>query len=106
MLSAFLRKLCLEAQRFKMSARWNGNRDTWSVSIVSSTKPSAQRHAQAQGVEMASAHVTEVATYFHYCRKVTLCLNGKWPNYNFTAPTKHSAAPPMKQKIKSVTQKE
>lgn len=55
-------------------------------------KSSAQRRTQTQGVEMATAHVTEVATYFHYCRKVTLCLNGKSPNYNFTAPTKHSAA--------------
>lgn len=41
---------------------------------------------------MVTTHVTEVATYFHYCRKVTLCLNGKSPNYNFTAPTKQSAA--------------
>lgn len=83
-----------------MSPRRNGKRDTWSVSTVSSMKPSAQRHA---GVEMATAHVTEAATYFHYCRKVTLCLNGKSPNYNFTAPTKYSAAPPMNQKIKSVS---
>lgn len=34
--------------------------------------------------EVATTHVTEVAAYFHYCRKVTLCLNGKSPNYNFT----------------------
>lgn len=89
----FLCKLCLEARHFKVSPRRNGKRDTWSLSTVSSMKPSAQRHAQAQSVEMATAHVTEVATYFHYCRKVTLCLNGKSPNYNFTAPTKYSAAP-------------
>lgn len=65
----------------------------WSVSTVSSMKPPAQRNARAQGVEMATTHVTEVTTYFHYCRKVTLCLNGNSPNYNFTAPTKYSAAP-------------
>ncbi len=66
---------------------------------VSSMKPSAQRHAQTQSVEMATAHVTEVATYFHYCRKVTLCLNGKSPNYNFAAPTKYSAALQRNRKL-------
>lgn len=65
----------------------------WSVSTVSSMKPSAQRHAKAPAVEMVTAHVTEVATYFHYCRKVKLYLNGKSPNYNSAAPTKYSATP-------------
>lgn len=87
-----MHKLYLEAWRFKMSARRNGKKDTGSVWTVSSTKPSAQRHAEAWGVEMVTTHVTEVATYFHYCRKVTLCLRGKSPNYNFTAPTKRGAA--------------
>lgn len=68
-----------------------------SVSSVSSTKPPAQRRAEAWGVGMVTAHVTEVATYFHYCRKVTLCLCGKSPNYNFTAPTKHGAAAHLKE---------
>lgn len=56
-------------------------------------KPVAQRCALALCVEMAPAHVTEVTTYFQYCRKVTLCLSGKSTNYNLTATTKCSAAP-------------
>lgn len=55
---------------------------------ISSMKPSAQHHAQPHDVEMATVHVTEDATYFHYGRKVTMCLNGKSPNYNFTVLTK------------------
>lgn len=82
-----------------MSARQNGKRDVVSVSTVSSMKLSAQRHAEAWGVEMVITHVTEVATYFHYCRKVTLCLHGKLPNYNFTAPTKHGAATHLKENL-------
>lgn len=41
-------ELWLEGQDFKMSVRWDGKRDTWSLSTVSSMTPSAQRHAQAQ----------------------------------------------------------
>lgn len=96
-----MHKLCLEARRFKMSARRNGKRDAGSVSAVSSMKPSAQRHAEARGVEMATAHVTEVATYFHYCRKVTLCLYGESPNYNFTAPTKQRAAAHLQENLRT-----
>lgn len=84
-------------RRLRVSPRRDGNRDTWSMSTVSSMKPSAQRHAQAQSVEMATTHVTVVATYFHYCRKVTLCLNGKSPNYNFTTPTRYSTAPQLSE---------
>lgn len=80
--------VCLSSCLGVVSPRLNGKRDMWSVLTVSSMKLSAQ------DVEMATAHVTLVATYFHYCRKVTLCLNGKLPNYNLTAPTKCIADPP------------
>lgn len=82
-----------------MSAGRNGKGDAVCVSTVSSMKLSAQRHAEAWGVEMLTPHVTEVATYFHYCRKVTLCLHGKSPNYNFTAPTKRGAAAHLKENL-------
>ncbi len=95
-ISSALRPRSLTCQQDEMEKR-----DTWSASAVSSMKPSAQRHAQAPGVEMATAHVTVVATFFHYCRKVTLCLNGKSPNYNFAARRKCSAATQRNRKINS-----
>lgn len=88
--------VCLSSCLGAVSPRLNGKRDTWSVPTVSSMKLSAQEM-------VATAHVTLVATYFHYCRKVTLCLNGKLPNYNFIAPTKCIADPPKKHKFKSFT---
>lgn len=39
----------LGPRHFKVSPRWNGKRDIWSVSTVSSMKPPAQRHAQDPG---------------------------------------------------------
>lgn len=73
-----------------MSARGNGKRDVVCVSTVSSMKLSAQRHAEAWGGEMLTTHVTEVATYFHYWRKVT-CVSME--NHLIITPTKHEVQP-------------